>query len=77
VAEHARVLLEREAEAAALGRLLDRASGWPQRDAILELMRGRVALADGRPGEALDALLATGEVFDRLDVRQPSFAPWA
>jgi tetratricopeptide (TPR) repeat protein len=51
-------------------------AGSPQRDAMLELMRGRVMLAAGRPAEALELLVQCGEVFDALEIRQPNLAPW-
>jgi tetratricopeptide (TPR) repeat protein len=50
--------------------------GSPQRDAILKLMHGRVAVAAGRHADALPPLLEAGAVLDSLELRHPKSAPW-
>ncbi|HTW98425.1 MAG TPA: AAA family ATPase, partial [Acidimicrobiales bacterium] len=51
-------------------------AGGPENTAVVELMRGRVALAAGRHEESLERLLEAGEVLETLDFRHPNFVPW-
>ncbi len=71
------ILIERDQPAEAAALLEDvPLMGSPQRDAIVRLMHGRVALADGRFEEALPALLEAGATLETLELRHPRLAPW-
>lgn len=52
------------------------ALGGAQNVAIVELMRGRIALAAGRPEAALEDLVRAGETLELLELRHPNFVPW-